>query len=183
MHGLARLSNADGVIAALALDQRSSLRKMMGGNVSDRQLREFKSAVTKALSPYASAILLDPDYGLDAAANRDAACGLLLAYEVDGYENPRPHKMLAIPPRSSVQRLKDQGAQGIKILLSYTPFDDQTANDEKHALIERIGCECAGAGLPFFLEPVGYEPAGLDPRGPEFARLKPEIVIRSMREF
>jgi tagatose 1,6-diphosphate aldolase len=91
--------------------------------------------------------------------------------------------MLALLPGVSVERLKAWGANGVKILLSYTPFDDPRANDEKRALIERIGEECAGAGLPFLLEFVGYDAQGSDEAGLEFARLKPEIVIRSMQEF
>ena len=73
---------------------------------------------------------------------------------------------------------------GIKILLSWTPYDDERSNDEKRALVERIGAECAGLEMPFFLEPVGYDPAGkLAPNSAEYARLKPEIVIETMREF
>ena len=75
------------------------------------------------------------------------------------------------------------GAHGIKILLSYTPFADETSNDEKKALIERIGHECDALDMPFFLEPVGYDPAGGDMKGFEYARRKPEIAIRSMEEF
>lgn len=37
--------------------------------------------------------------------------------------------------------------------------------------------------MPFFLEPVGYDPAGGDPKGYEYATRKPEIVVRSMEEF
>ncbi|HBY62550.1 MAG TPA: hypothetical protein DEH78_22230, partial [Solibacterales bacterium] len=187
---LERLSTPRGVIAALAVDQRRSLRRMIADaagapleQISGQRLAAFKSAVTATLTPRASAVLLDPEYGLDAARRRAPGCGLLLAYEMDGYENPRPHRMLALLPRESVRRLKDRGADGIKILLSYTPHGDPAANDEKKALIERIGNECAAQALPFFLEPVGYDPGGLDPHGVEYARRKTEIVLRSMEEF
>jgi len=36
--------------------------------------------LTKVLTPYASAILLDPEYGLPAAKHRSKNAGLLLAY-------------------------------------------------------------------------------------------------------
>lgn len=190
IRNLDALSTSQGVIAALAMDQRRSLRGMMAAaarlspeQVTNAQVSAFKTAVTRYLSPHASAILLDPDYGLGAAGERSDACGLLLAYEADGYENPRPHKMLALQPRLSVRRLAEMGAQGVKILLTYTPFDDEAANDEKKALVERIGAECSALGLPFFLEPVGYDPGGADLRGLAYARSKPEIVIRSMEEF
>ena len=172
------------------MDQRRSLRGMIASaagvaleQISDRQLGEFKTAVTKFLTPHASAILLDPEYGSASWKARAGGCGLLMTYEADGYENPRPYKMLALMPELSVRRLRDLGADGIKILLSYTPFDDETANDQKKALIERIGSECDALDMPFFLEPVGYNPGGMDPKGLDYARIKPEIVIRSMEEF
>ena len=49
------------------------------------------------------------------------------------------------------------GADCIKILLYYTPFDPPDINEIKHAWIERIGGECTAADVPFFLELVGYE--------------------------
>jgi tagatose 1,6-diphosphate aldolase len=50
-------------------------------------------------------------------------------------------------------------------------------------MIERIGAECAALDMPFFLEPVGYDPGGLDPKSAEFARIKPNIVVETMKEF
>lgn len=188
---LRRLATPDGVIAAMAIDQRKSLRIMIAAAagvsleaISDEQLGEFKRAVVKHLSPYASAVLIDPEFGRPAIGAEADTCGLLLTYEMDGYENPRPHRMLALMPEWSVRRLVDAGAQGIKILLSWTPFDDPEPNDHKRALIERIGAECEANNVPFFLEPVGWDPKGnLDVKGLEYARLKPEIVIRTMQEF
>jgi tagatose 1,6-diphosphate aldolase len=190
MRRLRALSTPGGIIAAMAIDQRKSLRRMLAGaagvgldEMPDGRLSEFKAAVTRALTPYTSAVLLDTEYGLPARSERAAGCGLLLAYEMDGYDNPRPNKMLALMPNLSVARLRDLGADGVKILLTYTPFDDPAANDAKHALIERIGNECQAMGVPFFLAPVGYDPAGLDVSSCEYAKRKPEIVIRTMEEF
>jgi tagatose 1,6-diphosphate aldolase len=187
---LRALTTSDGIIAAVAVDQRKSLRQMIANaagvelnDISDTQLGEFKSAVTRRLSPHASAFLIDPEFGSEAISQRASGCGLLLTYECDGYENPRPHRMLALMPHLSVRRLRDLGADGIKILLSYTPFDDKAANDQKKAMIERIGHECDALDMPFFLEPVGYDPAGGDPNAYDYAKRKPSIVIESVAEF
>src|SRR5690349_17234414 len=122
---LDKLSNSRGVIAALAIDQRGSLRRMIAeaaaapvDSITDAQLAEFKAVVTRALAPHASAVLLDPEYGLEATKTINGT-GLLMAYEMDGYDNPRPNKMLALMPELSVRRLRDLGADGIKILLTY----------------------------------------------------------------
>jgi tagatose 1,6-diphosphate aldolase len=172
------------------MDQRKSLRQMIAAAagetpdlISDRQLSEFKTAVTKVLSGSVSAVLLDSEYGLDAAPKRARSCGLLMTYEADGYENPRPHRMLALMPGLSVRRLRDMGADAVKILLSYAPGEDAAASNEKCAWIERVGNECEALDMPFLLEPVVYDPAGLDPKSLEFARRKPDAVLKTMAEF
>jgi tagatose 1,6-diphosphate aldolase len=81
-----------------------------------------------------------------------------------------------------VRRLAAAGADCIKILLYYTPFDPAEVNDIKHAWVERIGGECTASDIPFFLECVGYE-EGKDEKTVEFARKKPDIVTKSMEEF
>ena len=188
---LRALATPDGIIAAVAMDQRKSLRQMIAkaagldsGAVPDSQLAEFKAEVARVLTGNGtSAILLDPEYGLEAAPLRNPGCGLLMTYEADGFENPRPHRMLELLPHMSVGRLRTAGAGAVKILLSWAPDDDDAANDCKRALIERIGGECKGLDMPFFLEPVVYDPAGTDPRSFEFARQKPALVLRTIEEF
>lgn len=187
---LSALTDSRGVVAALAIDQRSSLRKLLAAaagttpeNFTDAQLAEFKTAVTRHLSPFASAILIDPEYGSPAIPARARTCGLLLTYESDGFENPRPHRMLQLMPEYSVLRLRELGAQGIKILLSWAPHGDVVSNDYKCAMIERIGAECESLGVPFFLEPVVYSPSGIHPNDPAFLAMKPQWVMETMEEF
>src|SRR6266446_1871141 len=184
------LSNDAGVIAAAAMDQRGSLQKSIPAakgidpkQVTDAMMSEFKIAVTKVLTPHASAILLDPEYGLPASKARSSNAGLLLAYELSGYDNTQPGRLPDLLPHVSAKRIQDWGADAVKILIYYTPFEDAKVNDIKHAFIERIGAECATNEIPFFLEFVGYDPAGGDEKGPEYAAKKPEIVTESMREF
>ena len=144
---------------------------------------EFKSAVVRVLTPHASAILLDPEYGLDAAKVRASNAGLLLAYEESGYDNTRPGRLPDLLPHVSVKRIVDWGANAVKILIYYSPFDDVSVNDIKHAFIERIGAECETYDIPFFLEFVGYDPKGGNEKGVEFAKIKPQVVIGSMKEL
>jgi tagatose 1,6-diphosphate aldolase len=184
------LSNERGVIAAAAMDQRGSLQKSLAAargvdvkEITPEIMSEFKVAVSKVLTPHASAILLDPEFGLDAARARSSNAGLLLAYELSGYDNTRPGRLPDLLPHVSVKRLVDWDADAVKILIYYSPFDDPSINDIKHAFIERIGAECETYEIPFFLEFVGYDPKGGDEKGLEFAKAKPEIVKRSMEEF
>jgi len=86
-------------------------------------------------------------------------------------------------PDVSVKRIADWGADAVKILIYYTPFDDPKVNEIKHAFIERIGAECETYQIPFFLEFIGYDPKGGDEKGLEFAKIKPKVVIGSMEEY
>jgi tagatose 1,6-diphosphate aldolase len=147
-------------------------------------MQEFKVDVTRVLTPHASAILLDPEWGLPAARARAKNAGLLLAYEESGYDNTKQGRLPDLLPHVSVKRLKDEmGADAVKVLIYYTPFEDSAINDVKHAFIERIGGECETYEIPFFLEFVGYDPKGGDEKGLEYAKKKPEIVTKSMEEF
>lgn len=187
---LKALSNENGVIAAAAMDQRGSLQKSIAaakgvdkGAVTDAMMEEFKVAVSKVLTPHASAILLDPEWGLPAAKARDPKCGLLLAYEKTGYDATQPGRLPDLLPEVSVKRIVNWGGNAVKILLYYTPFDDEKTNNIKHCFVERIGAECEHHQIPFFLEFIGYDPKGGDEKGLEFAKLKPKVVIQSMEEF
>jgi tagatose 1,6-diphosphate aldolase len=186
--GMKAVSDSRGVIAAAAMDQRGSLQKSLAKekglpDVPESMLEDFKSIVTEVLTQYASAILLDPEFGLPAAKRRNKKAGLLLAYEQTGYDNNRPGRIPDLLNHWSVRRLKEAGADCIKVLIYYSPFDSKEINDEKHAFVERIGDECRGQDIPYFLEFVGYDPQGGDEKSLEYAKRKPESVIRSMEEF
>ncbi len=184
--GLKAVSNDRGIIAAAAMDQRGSLKKSLGkekgSDVTDANMEEFKSLVTEVLTPHASAILLDPEWGLPASKRRAKNAGLLLAYEKTGYDKTGPGRLGDLLDHWSARRLKEAGADCVKILLYYTPFDPKDVNDKKHAWVERIGDECRANDIPYFLEFVGYE-EGADEKGYDYAKKKPQIVIESMREF
>ena len=184
--GMKAVSNERGVIAAAAMDQRGSLQKALakekGTAVSDAMMEEFKILVSEVLTPHASAILLDPEWGLPASKRRSKNAGLLLAYEKTGYDKTGPGRLGDLLDHWSARRLKEAGADCVKILLYYTPFDPKEINDKKHAWVERLGDECRANDIPFFLEFVTYE-EGVDEKGLEFSKKKPKAVIESMREF
>src|ERR1035438_9213000 len=187
---LKALSNHAGVIAAAAVDQRGSLQKSLASargvdkkEVTHEMMSEFKTAVTKVLTPHCRAILLDPEFGLDARLARSKNAGLLLAYELSGYDNTQPGRLPDLLPHVSVKRIVNWGADAVKILIYYTPYEEAPINDIKHAFIERIGAECETYEIPFFLEFVGYDSKGGDEKCFEYAKAKPEIVKASMKEF
>ncbi len=184
--GMKALSNERGVIAAAAMDQRGSLQKSLakekGSSVDAHALTEFKTLVTEVLTKHASAILLDPEYGLPAAQHRNGK-GLLLAYEKTGYDAATPGRLPDLLDHWSVRRIHHEGANAVKLLLYYTPFEKKEINDVKYAFIERVGDECRAQDIAFFLEIVGYDAAGGDEKSVAYAKKKPEIVTRATADF
>src|SRR5205814_3279261 len=133
------------------------LVKERGSALTTARMEEFKVGVSEVLTQHASAILLDPEWGLPAARARSKTSGLLLAYEKTGYDANTPGRLPDLLDDWSVRRLKDAGADCIKILLYYTPDDPKSVNDRKHAWAERIGDECRANDIPYFLELIGYQ--------------------------
>ena len=182
---LDQLTNENGVIGALAIDQRGALKKMIGNykEATTDDVIKFKELVSQQLTPYASAILLDPEYGLPAAEVRDAQCGLLLAYEKTGYDATTPGRLPDVLNVWSVRRLKEAGADACKFLLYYDVDEPEEINEQKRAYMERIGSECTAEGIPFFLEIVSYDAEIADATSQEYAQVKPRKVIGAMQEF
>src|SRR6187397_3101268 len=131
------------------MDQRGSLKKAIAkargenGQAADQDMATFKAIVTKVLTRHASAILMDPEYGLEAIKQRAQGTGVLMSYEKTGYDASVKGRMPDLLAEWSVRRLVEADADAIKILLYYNPFDEPAINEVKHAFLERVGAECA----------------------------------------
>lgn len=178
----------NGIINALALDQRGSLRKMMTAanpnkEFKDEDIERFKELVTSQLTNNVSAILLDPQFGLTAKDERMDNCGLLMAYEKTGYDTSEPGRMPDLIPEWSVYKLKEIGVEAIKFMLYYDVDEPIEINLRKQAFVERVGSECNDIGLPFFLELMSYDSKISDTKSKEYARIKPHKVNTMIAEF
>lgn len=184
---LENLSDKNGFISALAIDQRGALKKMLNkhqeSEATVEQIKEFKVLVSKHLTKYSSSILLDPEYGLDAAKARDKNAGLLLAYEKTGYDANAVGRLPDCLVDWSAKRLKEEGADAVKFLLYYDVDESDEINNQKKAYMERVGAECVAEDIPFFLEILSYNYKDADNSTAEFAKLKPRKVIEAMKEF
>ena len=129
--GMKAVSDSRGVIAAAAMDQRGSLQKALakekGGEVGDAMMEEFKTLVTEVLTPHASAILLDPEWGIPASKKRAKNAGLLMAYEKTGYD-----KTGAGPAAGSARQLVGPPAQGSGRRLHQDPPLLHAVRSEEH---------------------------------------------------
>lgn len=187
LEAVKRLSNENNIIAALAIDQRGAIKKMMGKinpeKATTEMIVDFKIAVSKELTKYSSSILLDPEYGLPASKERNKDAGLLIAYEKTGYDANEVGRLPDLLPIWSAKRLKENGADAVKILLYYDIDEGNDINEQKHAFIERVGSECVAEDIPFFLEIISYDANIEDTKSKEYAKIKPRKVNEAMRLF
>lgn len=184
---LLKLTTKNGIISALAFDQRGALKKMMAKfqtkEPTIEQIEELKTLVSEGLTQFSSSILLDPEFGLPASRIRNEQCGLLFAYEKTGYDTNSTSRLPDCLVEWSVKRLKEEGADAVKFLLYYDVDGDSYVNLQKQAYIERIGSECKAEGLPFFLEILSYDEKIEDNASVEFAKIKPHKVNEAMKVF
>lgn len=184
---LENLSDKNGIISALAIDQRGALKKMINKyqekEATVEQIKEFKTLVSKYLTKYSSSILLDSEYGLEASKVRDENAGLLLAYEKTGYDANAVGRLPDCLVDWSVKRLKEEGADAIKFLLYYDVDESEEINNQKKAYMERVGAECVAEDIPFFLEILSYDSNIDDNSTVEYAKIKPRKVIEAMKVF
>jgi tagatose-1,6-bisphosphate aldolase len=180
---LAQCSDAHSTFSILAVDHRDNLiadlQKHRTAAVTADDVVAFKRSVTRAAGA-ASAVLLDPDYGLPsvAAGVVPGAVGLLAPLEVTDY---RPHPSQRQPrliPDWNAAKLRRAGISGAKLLIYYHPDADDAA--AKTALVDRLASECAAEGVPLFLEPIAYS---LDPAAKLSAADHRRVVIESARHF
>ena len=128
-----KLSDENGIISALAFDQRGALKRLMAQYQTEEptvaQMEELKVLVADELTKYASSMLLDPEYGLPATKALDPNAGLLLAYEKTGYDTTSTKRLPDCLDVWSAKRIKEQGADAVKFLLYYDV--DSSTNKNK----------------------------------------------------
>src|SRR5699024_4504021 len=181
------ISNKDGVILATAMDQRGSLGKMIN-NFNTKityadGLRAFKTSISEVLGNQSSSLLLDPEYGWEAAAKLNDDVGLIMAYEKTGYDATEKGRLPNLVDAYAVQDIKKAGASALKLLVYYDHKEEEQYNTIKNTFIKRVGDECKQNDMLFILEPVSYSAEGLDAKGAEYAKKKPANVAFFMEEF
>lgn len=182
-----KLSDENGIISALAFDQRGALKRLMAQYQTEEptrgQMEELKVLVAEELTKYSSSMLLDPEYGLPATKSLAPQAGLLLAYEKTGYDTSSTKRLPDCLDLWSARRIKEQGAEAVKFLLYYDVDSENELNEQKQAYIERIGSECVAEDIPFFLEILAYDEKIIDASSVEYAKVKPRKVIEAMKVF
>ena len=189
IRGLQQITTNNGIFVICAMDHRGSLKQMIDReqpeNVGYSELVDRKLELCAALAPHASAILLDPDYGAAQCISGGALpgdTGLLISIEATGYENSPQGRITGLLKDWSVEKIKRMGASAVKILIYYRP-DLANVTRKQLSTIGTVAKECLKYDIPFLVEPVTYATGKENPDSPEYADLKPGLVIESARQI
>jgi tagatose 1,6-diphosphate aldolase len=191
---LRSLADGEGRFKMMAIDQRGSLSDAIAKvtnrspeQVSGEEMAEAKEVITRVLAPYATAVLTDPIYGHPYSfRSMPRGIGLLLAHEETGYERSGAtgkERKTRLIEGWSVEKAQHAGADAVKLLLYYHPDASEDVRRHQQDLVQRLGEECEQAAMPFLLELVAYALEEASTNTDEYAKRKPDLVIRSAREF
>jgi tagatose-1,6-bisphosphate aldolase len=159
------IADSRGKFAVLAMDQRSSLRRMLtaaGRPAGDDDMSAFKVDVIETLSPLSSGTLTDVEYGVGpvrAAGALADGVGLLIAAEPAEKEKVSGEYLTATDPRRDAAWVKANTGDAMKFLLYWNPdrpVSDHGVDLAQIALdvVAGIVADCSAAGIPSVIEPL-----------------------------
>ncbi len=187
LRGLQQIADEKGMLTVCAVDHRGSLRealaKAWAREVSYQDVVDFKLDLCRAVAPSASAVLLDPVYGVApaiAAGTLPGHVGLLVSLEKTGYTGGSVSRVTELLPDWGVAKIKRLGASAVKLLVYYRP-DLGEVSARQRDLVARVSEECLVADLPLLVESVSYPVEGETPE--MFSERKPELVIEAARQL
>jgi tagatose-1,6-bisphosphate aldolase len=187
--GLDALADSSGVFSIVAMDQRNTLRRMFaaaGHAAEPADIRQAKVDVAAALTPLASAILLDPTFGVPAvreAQALSAGCGLLIATEPEDRGNyhgePRTHR----DPARDAAWVASLGGDAVKFLIQLRTGRPRAPGEpditaEVLDVVRAVVADCRAAGVPSVVENLIYQLPGEADLSPG---RRADVIIESAR--
>lgn len=187
LRGLAATAGPNGTFSMLALDHRSSFRRMtadiLGGEASWDQVVDEKVRLADALLPHATAVLMDPLYASGPLVARGVipgGMGFLVALERSGYDGPEGARENVIEAGWTVEAIKRMGAAGVKLLIHYHPDAPNSARQIE--FVQKVAADCGIHDLVLVLEPVGYNPIGRKSDS-GYVKAMPDLVVETAKTF
>ena len=187
--GLDRVARPDGTFAIVAMDQRNTLRRMFtaaGRTPDDADMTDLKADIARALSPSASAMLVDPDLGVPACRRPGVlapGCGVMVAAEPADKDSWQGEPRATRDPALDAAWVQAQGGDALKFLLQLRagrprrPGDEdleQEVVDVTRAIVE----DCRARGVPSVIENLIYPIPGEEPLSPQ---QRSDVIVESAR--
>jgi tagatose 1,6-diphosphate aldolase len=190
VRALQTASTERGVFAILAVDHRDAMRLMLNCErpdaVSAVQLTEIKLSIVKVIGRFATAILLDPVYGLGQTIAQRVLphkTAFISALEEQGYLGNPYSRQTTMIEGWDIEKVKMVGASGVKVLLFYHPQAGETTERQEKLVIDLL-TECDRFDIPLFLEPILYSPdPNIKKDSAEFAVQRPRLMIETVRRL
>lgn len=186
LRGLIRISDSTGRFKMLALDQRGSLEKMIKSvkeKAEPADLIKVKKAIIKSLSPYVSAVLVDPEYGFFPTLKyipKDT--GVILSVEKTGYEISGEDRYSYLLEEDIVSKAKRWGVDAIKLLIYWNKEASDECKNHQVNLVRKVGEECYENDLTFILEVLTYNNK-YDKKSQEYKKQLPFNIIDAVSTF
>jgi tagatose 1,6-diphosphate aldolase len=149
-----------------------------------QEMVDFKLDLCRVVAPHATAILLDPIYGAAqaiAAGAIPSTTGLLVSLEESGYSGEAEARVTNLLPEWDVKKIRKMGATAAKLLLYYRP--DVDVAPRQLDTVQRLATDCVAEDMPFVVEPVSYRVANKEASPENFAKVKPELVIKTAEQI
>jgi len=163
--GLSRISDDRGRFLMLALDQRNSLRRMLNekhGSSSDELIKIVKRSILKVLSPFVTAVLVDPEYAYPEFLKYiDPGTGVILSVEKSGYfEDERfpGERRSTLVYDEVVKDAKRWGCDAIKLLIYWNDDVSEDTKNHQRNLVRKVGDTALREDITFILEILTYGP-------------------------
>ena len=194
MTGLDDLRDESGRFRVLAIDHRDSLRQFLArgrpadgagdGSVTDAQITAMKIELVGAVSPFATGVMLEPEYSIPQVIEAGALAsgvGFFAALESQGYLDDPGAGPTTVLEGWSVAAAAASGASCAKVLLPFHP-DHPLAVEQERVAVDLLA-ECREVGIPLVMEPLFFGLASPEDRlrvvletAERFAALGPDLL-------
>jgi tagatose-1,6-bisphosphate aldolase len=192
--GLDDLRDESGRFRVLAIDHRDSLRQFLAlgrpadgagdESVTDAQITAMKIELVGAVSPFATGVMLEPEYSIPQVIEAGALAsgvGFFAALESQGYLDDPGAGPTTVLDGWSVAAAAASGASCAKVLLPFHP-DHPLAIEQERVAVDLL-TECREVGIPLVMEPLFFGLASPEDRlrvvletAQRFAALGPDLL-------
>ncbi len=184
--GLRNVSDQEGRLKVLALDQSNSFKKFLRalyekqGNKREptyKDIMDAKLEITEILSPLSTAVLLDVNYGARQCLNSGALAhqvGLIIRLEA----SKDPGIAGIVEPGWSVKQIKKMGGTAVKLLV-YMDVEDKSATEGQMKFVRQMSADCADQDILLMTEELSYPQKNEDKDSPAYVARKPGNINMS----
>ncbi len=184
--GLRNVSDSNGKLKVLALDQSNSFKKFLRAlyekegkkrEPSYQDIMDAKLEITETLSPFSTAVLLDVNYGARQSINAGSlAPGIGLIVRLEASKDPGTKS--EVEPGWSVHQIKKMGGTAVKLLV-YMDVEDKKATEFQMEFAHQVWKDCAREDILLMTEELSYPQSGEDKNTPAYQVRRPINIVSS----